>query len=521
MDSDSLQEAKKLAGKTAKVASLLASGKVISIIIQAFMFIVIARLLGPANYGVYILILGVAAFISAFGNVSIGTYLNERIPYLLSKKRRAEVGVALGDGAIAMVLPGIALLIIGIAASGLISSHVLHSSAYVYLVILSMFTIVFSFLFSGFNLILVSYGDGKNSAIGNMLYSAVQAFASIFLVLLGYGIGGAIFGYVLALIVGSAFQMLTAARRFSIKVTTSGMRSRVRSMLKFSMPLTYSNIITTLISNFSLVLLGLIFVPQLLIGEYGVATKIGTLIDVVAGSISIVLIPMFAEAVNSARMNKNLSKLFHYSVYFGLLFTTPMIAYVVVFSKYLIITLFTSSYSSAVFYMQLISIGLLLSTFGTFATQLVISTRKTSAVLRYSLIAGLAEFISLIVLAPLLHVIGVIIALLYIGSIVTGMLFMNYLKKIGIKMEMGQIGRLLLANVILGLVLSIFLFVSLSWALLLLLGAAVLLLLYPILIAKLGAISSDEVELLRELSRSIPFFGTMLDKLLAYALFFI
>ncbi len=521
MDSDSLQEAKELASKTAKVASLLASGKIISISIQAFMFIVIARLLGPTNYGIYTLILGVAILISAFGNVSIGTYFNERIPYLISKKRSSEIGVALGDGTVAMVLPGIVLLIIGVFLSGLISNYVLHSYTYIPIVILSMFSILFFFLFSQFNLILVSYGDGKNSAIGNMIYSAVQSFMSIFLILLGYGIAGAILGYVLALLVGAVFQMVAAARRFGIKISANGLWTRIRSMLKFSMPLTGSNIINTLITNFAVVLLGLLFIPQFFIGEYGVAIKIGTLIDVVAGSIGIVLIPMFAEAVNNARMKKNLSKFFHYSVYFGLLFTTPMIAYVVVFSKYLIITLFAGAYSNSIFYMQLVSVGLLLSTFGIFATQLVISTRKTRTVLKYSLIVGIIEFISLLILTPLLHVVGVIIAILYIGSIATGILFINYLKRIGIKIEMGQIWRLFLANIILGLALSILLFVALSWAFLLVLGVVILLLVYPILIVKLRAISNDEVKLLREIGKEIPFIGTILDRLLAYALYFL
>lgn len=508
-----------LAARTAKVATFITSGKIASIVIQAVMFIAVARLLGPTNYGLYTLIISISAFMSSFGNVSIGTYFNERIPYLLAKKRGREIGRELGDGVIALLIPGLALFLAGALLSGVISLYVLHSDVYANLLILSMASILFTFLYAAFNLVLISFNDGKDSAIAITVYSILQAAISIFLIYMGFGILGAIVGYLLALLISSLFQIFQANATYPISFEWKGMLKRIREMLNFSMPITYSNIITTLLSNFSIVLLGVIVLPQF-IGEYGVASRIGTLLDVVVGSIAVVLIPMFAEAIHNRKLGPKVGKFLYYSIYFGLLFTTPMIAYITVFAKALITTLFTPSYSNAILYVQLISIGMLLSIFGSYASQLAISSRKTSKVFRYTLVVGIIEVVSLLILTPLLHVIGVIIALFYIGSIASNVLFMRYLKEIGISIKFGAIAKVIISNVLLAILLTPLLFLNVNPEVILVLGVLLILLLYPPIIALLKAITKDELRLLKELSANIPILGKVLSGLLSYSLLF-
>ncbi len=512
----------RLAKKTAKSASFLVVGKILSLLIQAIMFVVVARLLNPSGYGIYTLILSIAAFFSAFGSLNIGTYLNERVPFLLSRKRHTEIKVAFGDSLVAVSIPGILLFAVGSALSVFLSVYVLHSASYAYLIILGMSSIIFSLLFNTFNLILVSYSDGKNTALSLIIYSIAQAVFSIGLVVLGFGIAGAIIGYTAGLIISLIFEVLAAHRSFGISIVKENMGSRIKEMLTFSMPLTYSNIITTLVTNFSVILLGIVVLPSF-VGQYGVASRIGSIIDVFAGSFAIVLIPMFAEAIHSKGLSGKIGKFFHYATYFGLLFTAPMIAYVTIFANYLITTLFTPTYSSAVLYMQLIGIGLLLSIFGSYATQLVISTRKTSKVFKYSLIVGIIETISLLILVPLLHVIGVIIAMLYIGSMATNLLFMNYLKAMGIRTRMGQLWKVLFSNIILAA--SLFAFLRLlpqaNRELMILAGIALSLLIYPPIIAKSGAASRKDVLILRDIVSGIPLVEKILGYLLNYTLYFL
>jgi hypothetical protein len=128
---------------------------------------------------IYTLALSTAGFASAVGSLNIGTYLNERIPFLIAKKKTHQIKNALGDAAIAIVLPGVALSLIGIALSVPIAEYVLHSVALYPVIIIAMATIAFSFIYNSFNLILVGFHDGKSSGIGMILYSVVQAVFSI------------------------------------------------------------------------------------------------------------------------------------------------------------------------------------------------------------------------------------------------------------------------------------------------------------------------------------------------------
>ena len=512
-----------LARKTAKSASFLVSGKVISMVIQVLMFIVVARLLLPKGYGIYTLALSTAGFVSAAGSLNIGTYLNERIPFLIAKKKTGEIKTALGDATVAIIIPGIILSIIGIAASIPISQYVLHSSALYPVIIIAMATIVFGFVYNSFNLILVGFHDGKNSSIGMIIYSVVQAVFSISFVYLAGSlqgkIEGAIAGYILALFAASAFQIATAAKPYGISLNTKGMLKRIKSMLRFSMPLTYSNILGTVVTNFSVILLGIFVLPSF-VGYYGVASRIGTLIDVVAGTMATVLIPMFAEAINNKVMSGRIGRFFYYSVYFGLLFTTPMILYVTVYAHALVNTMFSSSYNGATLYMQLIGVGMLVGTLGTFATQLVISTRKTKVVFKYSAYVAIIETVALLVLVPLFHVVGLIVAMLYIGGIATDILFMRYLKNQGINIDLGKDIRILLANLILGMLLWT-LFVLGNPELMLALGIVVILAAYPPILVKIGAVSNEEMRLLEKIGNGIPILGKIIGKIINYAEFFL
>jgi len=516
-----------LATKTVKVASYIATGKIASTIIQAAMFIVIARLLMPSGYGIYTLALSIAAFISSFGNVSIGTYFNQHIPYLLSRKRLREISIAMGDGIVAIALPGIILTAAGGLASGLISGYVLHSQSYAGVVFLAISGIVFYLMYNSFTLILVSFNDGKNNAISNILYSMLQGVISISLVVLGFGI----LGYITALVIASLFQIIVTDRRFGISFIWRGMAHRMGEMLKFSMPLTYASIISTLVTNFSVILLGLVVLPSF-VGQYGVASRVGTLVDFVAGTMTVVLIPMFAEAIHSKQLGPKVGRLFYYSIYFGLLFTAPMIAYITVLSRDFIITVFSASYSTAIIYMQLTAVGLLIGIFGSFATQLLTSMKETRKIFKYTAIVSVVELASLLVLVPLFHFaapqdqilpgIGVILSMLYVGGIATNLLFMRYLQGRGISIKFGKIARVLAANVVLGVIVYAFgHLLAISPEIILVAGVALSLAIYPPIIAKLGAVTLDDVAVIKRIINGVPALGGALGFLLDYTSLFL
>lgn len=505
--------------RTAKIASFVTFGKFFSLLINSLMFILVARLLGPSNYGIYVLLFGISGFMSSFGYLSTDMYFNEQIRGLLLSKERKGIGIILVDVTLVTLLAGLILVAIGVLLSSFISSHVLHSTTYMLLVDIALSSIVFSFLYSTFNAILIGLNDGKNSAIGSLLSATLQAVLSVGLILLGFGIAGAITGFVLGYALAAAFEMFIAYRDYGVVFRRSGFSERAKAMLRFSVPLTLSRIINNLVNNFSVILLGLVALPSL-VGQYGVASRIGNQIDIVAYSIGLVLLPMFAEAKYNKKTGREVSKLFSYSIYFGLLFTAPIAIFVTVFSRDIIITLFKATYSGSVLYMRLISIGMLLGIISTYASQLIISTKRQAKILKYTIIIGLIQTLLLLVFVPPFKVTGLIISLLYMGNLVSLVLYFNYTRGIGIKTNIGQLARLVIANAAVGAVLAPLLLLNWLIPIRAVIGLALLLLLYPPIVIKLKAITTDEIGILHKVGLDIPVLGRMLQIFLRYAEWF-
>ena len=170
--------------------------------------------------------------------------------------------------------------------------------------------------------------------------------------------------------------------------------------------------------------------------------------------------------------------------------------------------------------MQLVGIGMLIGILGSFATQLVISTRETKVVFKYSLYVGIVEFLALLVLVPIFHVVGLIAAMLYVGGLATDILFMRYLKKKGIRISFGKDLRILLANIILGVFLAL-LFLIGNPEIMLAVGILVILVAYPPILVKIGAVAEEEMKLLRRIGNGVPLVGRILNAIIGYAEIFL
>jgi O-antigen/teichoic acid export membrane protein len=222
------------------------------------------------------------------------------------------------------------------------------------------------------------------------------------------------------------------------------------------------------------------------IGSYGVASKIGALIDLLTRSIGTVLIPTFSTTISREKIRDKIGKVYNYSIYFGLLFTTPVIMYIIAFSNTLMPLLFTTSYIGAPFYMSLIAIGILIGIVGAYSGSLMVSYGKVKEVFKYTVISSVIQFAFLILLVPRFYAIGLIISTYIIGSIVGDYLLVRYMRRsLSIKLN-ANIGRLALANFVL---LTIFMLIAmsrLSGVAKLAVGIVALLFVYPVSLALLA-----------------------------------
>ncbi|MEM4065987.1 MAG: oligosaccharide flippase family protein [Candidatus Micrarchaeaceae archaeon] len=510
--------ATELGVKTANVASFIAFGKVLSLIIGAVMFIVVARLLGPSGYGIYTLALGASGLFSAIAAFNITAYFNKYIPKLQNEGKDEEISIIITTGILILIAIGIVLSIAGVSLSGAIATYIFHNPSESAAIQIAMVGIIFSLLYGALYAILVSFGDGKHASIAALTNSSFQAFLSIALVVMGFGAVGAISGYVIGLVSGSIASLALTLRHTRLMLNMQRFSGVAKELLLFSAPVTGANIVGNAVSNFSVILLGSVVVSSV-VGSYGIALKMGSLIDVITGSISVVLIPMFAAALAGNRLKERVSELLNYSVYFGLLFAVPLVIYVISFARNVVNIFFTSSYVGAPGYIMLLGFGILLGLVGSYAASLVISMGNVNKYFKYSLAIGGIELLSLVLLVPSLGAYGVIIALYFIGGLASTYLYMRFLKS-EIKFRLTKkVYMLIIANIILLVVLLPIptILNMLSGTLQMLVGLAIIIFAYPILIARLKAADPNDFNIIKRLSGGIPIFGMWLKAIVEYA----
>ncbi len=503
--------------KSAGMSFFVLVGKIAAFIAGATMLIVVARLLGPDNYGVYTVALAVVALIAAFGSLNAGGYFNFEIPRLLAEKKQHEIGVMVVDAFLLFLLMAIVLMAIGWVLTAFVLQYAFSSQAYTMGIYVALLAILWIAAYSPMASVLVGLGMGREVALTNSAWVILQAGVSIALVALGFGPIGAIMGYIAGLALATLLPLYYINKRVGLELLRRGIGDRLGSMLRFTIPITGAGILNTLLSNFSVVLLGILLIPAGVIGQYGLASRTGSVIDIAAGSISVVLIPLFATARQRSKMPERLSGLYQGSMFYGMLFTLPVIVYASVMAGDIVVTVFTSAYSLTVLYMPLISVGVLFWFVSNYAYSMLVSLGRVMDAFKYAAIASGMALISMLLLGPLLGVLGVLVAYFYVGNVALAALYMRRVHMFGIRLDSRPIMLVVVSALIFGLSMApLLLFDDVRPLYLLLVALAEGLLVYPAALVKTGALSKNEIGVLYKVSKETPVVGALLRALLRY-----
>lgn len=519
MDQQSEIETLELGVKSAKVASLVGMTQLLSILIGGVTLIVLARLLLPTEYGIYTLAYSVSVLFSAFGLSGIGHYLNKYIPFWTARRKKDDLSRDLGASFAVLIGISLAATAVGVAFSGVISQYVFHSTAYISLIDLALATIVFTqLMYLAYNA-LIGFKDGVGSALTYSTGNIFTSIASIALVVTGFGAYGAIAGVLVGAVCSIAVGAFFITRHSSIRLTAGDIGARAKRILGFSMPIAGASIISSFMSSFSILLLG-IFSSAALVGSFGVAYRIGTIATTATAFIGSVLVQMFASALETRKAREKLGRLYNYSIYFGAVVAAPIAVYLIVLAHPFVISLFPE-YTSSLLYTPALTISLLIGTVGSYALALAISMGEVRRVLKYTVITGIVQFALLLALVPLINAYGVIVAVYLAGSLMSNYLYMRYMRvEKKIKTELGKVYRVIVASLVLAVFLAPVTLAPISETLQLAAGIIVVIVLYPILLGMTRSMGEGEMHLLREFGKSTPVVGRMIVAIASYVSYF-
>jgi O-antigen/teichoic acid export membrane protein len=498
--------------KATTTASYLAFSGLFTLIVYGLAFVAIARLLGPSNYGAYVVAVSVAGAFGAVGNFGIATYLERSIP---KTKNSDELQRLIGSSIATILLLGTIIVLIGLAFSHYLTFALFHSFAYFGVLVVAIVSIVFSMLYGVGHGALIGFNDGKGSTIASIVYTVSQAAVSVTLVWLGFGVMGAVLGLFAGLSIGSLAVLWRIRKHAPIALSVKEFRERMKSIFSFSLPIAGSNFFSSLPSNIGVLLLAM-YVASSTIGDYGVASRVESILGIFTGSM-VVLLPFFSSL--NLEHKKETSEIVSYMLYLIYLFATPFVVFFVMFSHPIMYTVFPR-YEGVYVYIAIMSASLLISILGAPASSIVVSKAKVKKVFAFSAVVGLAELALLVLLIPYFTIYALIGVLYFVGPAIADFLYLHEIGKDAITVFPRRIYRIAFANLLLVIVFMPVLLISMYPTLKLAVAFALLFIAYPPIIGLTKAVGKRDIKRIETITSRVPMLSGMIRAVLNYAALF-
>ncbi|MEM3245960.1 MAG: oligosaccharide flippase family protein [Candidatus Micrarchaeaceae archaeon] len=485
---------------TAREGGIFLSGKAVNAFISLALIIFLARYLQPADYGIYTIVIAFSTFLGMGGNFGIATSIRRYLPVEKSIDGKGNI---VASGFVVSALISLGLAIVGIMLSGSIATYAYGNASMGFAIEIASMLVFISVLLNMSIATLVAMRRSRKATQTVILYSSAELVFTVGLVMLGYGINGAVAALAIGSVIGFAYAFGVIAKEIGIARLHATLPT-MKTMTSFSIPVFVSNASQNGVLSFGTLIAGM-FASSYLIGNYGIAQKFGKFVELIIVSSTFVLLPAFSAAASSDRFSKKMQQVYSNSLYYSMLVLFPIIAYVAATCMPLVRLLFSSAYSFAPLYLAIISIGTAIGIIGSYASMILLSYGASKRFMAYQLTVMAIELAAMLALIPFFGVMGLIIALFAIGPAAMDIVFIKELRKrFSIHQEYGAIARLSLSCIVMGLLLFLVSAALNERLIAIAANAVIAILIYPLLLARLGAIKKSKIEFISKTGNTLP-----------------
>jgi len=418
----SYDELTTIAQKAARGGLFLFIGNASSTVILAVGAILVARLLGPFSYGLYMLAVAIPLLLVALADVGMSFALVRLPARLRSEGDHARANRLIKLGFLLKLAISTTASVVCYAGSSVIATIVLNRPELTPFIQLASLMILFQAIYDATNHVFIGQDLMHYSASVQILQATLKGALAPGLVFLGLGITGAIWGYVLALAAAGltgAILLFTRHVRSSSR-TTNPASMELHTMLGYGLPLYLAAILSVFLTQYQNLVLAH-FASNVEIGNFGASWNFTAFMIILVYPITTAMFPMFSK-MDPKNQRSDLARGFALAVKYTSLLMIPASVAVMVFSRDLVYLTFGSGYALAPQYLVLLAALYLL----TAISYLVIGNflsgiADTRTVLKMSVVT-LAVYLPLgPVLAMLWGPFGLLIA--YILSIATSTVY--------------------------------------------------------------------------------------------------
>ena len=464
-------------------------GNVSSTIMLAVTAIVVGRLLGPEGYGLYTLALVIPGYLASVTLLGIPFAATRYPAKYVSEGDEKKATSFLYSMAIVEGLLGLAAILITIPFAAPISAFLFNRPGLAYLIPLAVVSVAGQLLYNTVTAGFQGLNMMGRSAQLQVLQAAVKLTVSVGLVLAGFEVLGAVWGYTLAF-VASGLMGLGAAVLMNGNVLPKGLWQDLREALRYSAPVYLSNLLAGVVPAYLVTLLAR-FSTNAQIGGYGAAQNLVALISLFIYPISTTLFPLFSGIAGDEGVFKGT---YAAAVKYSTMFIVPVAMLMISLATPLASAVYGREFTFAGNFLAVLVVPYLFAGVGSLAQVSFLNgigeTRKTLLV---GVTGSAVTFALGAFLAPLFSIYGVLVAAV-LGSATSYLVAANIIgRKLGTVSYVRQGWRVYVSSAVAAALVYPVTYLPLRSFFVVLIGGAGFFLLVVPLMALMGAVRQDDL----------------------------
>jgi stage V sporulation protein B len=486
-------------------------------VVVLLLLVILSRLLGPSDFGLYTIVISIFYVIEMVGYMGVDATVRKKLPEIRSGRQKL---VIINSAFLVSGLVAIAIALIMLFLSDCIAILVYRNAFLSAPIGVAAIAVILSTVFNVAVASLLGLGKSKEAAKANVAFSLAFLVSAPLLVYAGFGVLGAVAG----LAVGNAVAALLSLAYLEFSLPTFApfpKRSDLKKMVAFSLPVFVSNVAATFATSFGALALG-VYAVSSVVGNYGVAFKLGSFIIIILNAVNAALLPSFSYALARRSLSKRISAMYSGSLYYTLIFLAPALAYLVAVAVPLMGLLFSSQYSAAPAYFVIIAVGMAVGMIGSYAGSLVIGYGDPKRFMIYQLSFVAFEVVLTLLLVPSFGIAGLLVAMYVVSPLLLDLVYLMAMKKeFSTTPDFSRLPKLVAASVVVFVPMALISYALGHGIYSIPIDAAVLLLVYPPALAFLGAVDSKNLAFIGSVAKSTPLVRPLMRIAIAYTKLFV
>ncbi|MCW4023435.1 MAG: oligosaccharide flippase family protein [Candidatus Bathyarchaeota archaeon] len=331
------------------------SGTFLSSVILAISVVLVGRFLGPELYGQYSLVTVIPGLLLLFTDLGIKAGITKFVAAFHSEGKDATAALMISHGLLFRLGLGFAFSVFSIFFANYFAL-LINRPDLTFLVQIASVSLVFQIICNTLNSAFVGLDRSEYYALVSNTQSILRTILQVTLVIMGFGVTGALIGYIGGFIVTSIFAVMLLYFTFlkdtfnsesgSLKVSYS---SSFRLLAHYGMPIYVSVVLVGFFPLYQQLILAH-FASDTLIGNFRAAYNFAMLLTLILTAISTALLPAFSKLEASPKL---VNAFFKRANKYTSLVMIPITTLVILFSEPIVQLLYGSDYTSAPLFLSL------------------------------------------------------------------------------------------------------------------------------------------------------------------------